>query len=216
MSGGGCNAMAVARMRVFNRGTLRRFRTHALRTYESLMGVEFEATHEIPSEIRSRCTDAERYEPTSYRVLPCILRYIGSDDVFIDLGCGKGRVVCFVASKCRLKKVIGIEIVPQLVRIAMNNLANSKLLSPAEVIESDVRKADLTQGTVYYLLNPFGEKTVQQVLKNIEASLDANPRKIHILYYNPLHSSVLDQTGWLHSKEMVPVPGKLRFCVWHN
>ena len=44
------------------------------------------------------------YEPTPYHVLPEILRHISSGDVLVDLGCGKGRVLWFVATRKRLKK----------------------------------------------------------------------------------------------------------------
>ena len=183
-----------------------------LRFSEWSSGARTEGFFEIPSSIFRVCSDAVRYTPTTYGVLPSILPYVGSDDVFVDLGCGKGRVVWFVATRCRLKKVIGIEIVPELARIAKRNIAKSKPPTPVQIIEGDAATTDLVEGTVYFLFNPFGEWTLVEVLKNIERSLVAHPRRICILYHVPIWGRVLDNTPWLK-----PEGGTgTSFRVWRN
>ena len=46
-----------------------------------------------------------------------------TSDIFVDLGCGKGRVL-LIASKFNFKKIIGIEFSPELYLIAQNNIGN--------------------------------------------------------------------------------------------
>ena len=189
--------------------------------YERLPGVTLKGAL-TPYRIRSQSPAAMAYIPTDLFALRNVLRYVGPEDVFVDLGCGKGRVLCFVAGRRKLKKVLGVEIVPELAQIARRKVANSRLLTPVEVIEGDAAKADLNEGTVFYLFNPFGEKTLRKVLSNIETSLSSNPRGIRILYYNPRCADVLDNTPWLQpsieedrrlEKE---VRGRLRVRMWHN
>lgn len=59
--------------------------------------------------------DRSRYLPTAWHVLPRVLRYVGvsDSDVFVDFGCGKGRVV-HQAAKRPFRRVIGVEISPDL------------------------------------------------------------------------------------------------------
>lgn len=63
------------------------------------------------------------YEPTPYRVLISIFRSvdINENDVFIDVGCGLGRVL-IVALKMGYKNVVGLDIDEKNVDICKNNL----------------------------------------------------------------------------------------------
>ncbi len=47
---------------------------------------------------------------------------------------------------------------------------------------------------VCYFCNPFDEEIMGQVLVNIEKSFLAFPREILIVYYNPKHGYLLDET----------------------
>jgi precorrin-6B methylase 2 len=152
------------------------------------------ATIQTPNEYQ------QGYEPTPYHVLPEILRHISSGDVFVDLGCGKGRVLWFVATRRRLKKIVGIEVVPELAQIARQNMAKYRLLTPVTIVEEDVSQADLGDGTVYFLFDPFteeAEQTLREVLEKIRESLRAHPRTVRILYYTPRLEHILDDASWL-------------------
>jgi len=101
------------------------------------------ATHELLASVVTRgdidvsdwCSDATRYQPMPYHLLHTVLTQINSDDVFVDLGCGKGRVLWFVGTRCKLKRIMGIEIVPELARSARKNMAKSRLLTPVTIVE---------------------------------------------------------------------------------
>jgi SAM-dependent methyltransferase len=169
------------------------------------------------AEITAWCSDGVKYEPTPYHVLPAILRHISSDDVFVDLGCGKGRVPLFVATRRRLKKVVGIEIDPQLAQIARENMAKCGPITPVSIVEADVLEVDLSEGSVFFLFNPFGEKTLRKVLENIRNSLRRHPRNIRILYLNPKHAHALDDAAWLRpTKNNAAAFLAKEFRVWRN
>jgi predicted RNA methylase len=174
--------------------------------------VRTEGHFEIPLSIKDECPDAVKYTPTGYAVLPSLLQQLTRDDVFIDLGCGKGRVVMFLAARRTIRRVIGVEIVPDLAQIAKTNLKKLSLLTRVDIIEADASKVDLSEGTVYFMFNPFGETTLRKVLDNIKKSLQARPRKIRILYHVPECAEVLDKASWLTSNG--GRGSSLR--VWHN
>ncbi len=163
---------------------------------ESLSG----AVTEGDVDLSGRYPDSGAYEPTPYHVLRAILRHINSDDTFVDLGCGKGRILWFIATRRRLKRVVGIEIAPELAQIARENMAKCRLRTPVTIVEGDVSEADLSEGTVYYVAGAsFGEKTLRRILEKIRNSLRAHPRNIRILYLNPVPAHVLDEATWLRA-----------------
>lgn len=143
--------------------------------------------------------DMNAYSPTSYHIIRKILAYLKPDheDTFIDIGCGKGRAV-FLAAQLPLKKVMGIELDKHHTSDALKNLKHLKSKrSPVEILYADASKADIKDGTIYFLSNPFGESTVTCILKNIMESLQVNDRKIRIAYYNPLFRHAFDAQAWL-------------------
>jgi predicted RNA methylase len=104
-----------------------------------------------------------------------------------------------MAEKGGVKRVVGVELFKENAEIARSKI-DRDLLIPVEIVVSDVSEADLTEGTVYYMYNPFGKETIRKVLDGIRKSLVAHPRKVRIIYYNPLWESVLDHTPWLASE----------------
>jgi len=146
-------------------------------------------------------SDSAGYQPTYYQILPLLLRYVGPDDTFVDVGCRKGRVLWFIATRRRLRKAIGIEIEPELAQIARENMTKARLRTPVTIIEADASQVDLSEGTVYYLYNPFGQETLRRFLENIETSLQTHSRDIRIIYLNPRLAHILDETAWLQREE---------------
>jgi precorrin-6B methylase 2 len=148
--------------------------------------------------------DAERYSPTNYFILRRIfdhLRLCG-DDVFVDLGCGKGLVVLYAARRgCR--KAIGIELSPELAETARENARCADAATPVEIVEGDAATCDLSEGTVFYMFNPFGAATMQLMLRNLELSLLSNPRTIRIVYMCTPHDSLIDALDWLEADDTV-------------
>jgi cyclopropane fatty-acyl-phospholipid synthase-like methyltransferase len=183
--------------------------------YENRFGIETGDIYLFKDNM-SLNRDGLNYEPASYVKLEKIIEYLNlcPADICVDIGCGKGRVVFFLALH-RVKKVIGIELLEELATIAKENLKkfrikNNKLI---EIIQIDAVDFDFSKCTIFYLFNPFGYRTLEKVVDNIEKGLVNNPRKIRILYVNPVHRIILDNTCWLVFEGKID---KTDAYVWHN
>lgn len=159
--------------------------------------------------------DGTVYQPTEYKKLKQCFDYLQlqKHDVLIDLGSGKGRTL-FYAAQHDLKKVIGIEFKKELVLAARKNLQKLKgKHCPVTIIEGDVSTADLDEGTIFFLFNPFGPATLTSVLDRIKESLDVNLRKIRILYINSVHIDLFRKQDWLENTGNLGDPLD---TIWRN
>ena len=114
----------------------------------------------------------------------------------------------------KVKKVVGIELHENLVKEACKNLNKIRFCrAPVEILQGDAAQMDLGEGTIFFLYHPFGLETFEKVIADIRNSLATNPRKIRIVYFNPVWSRLLDRSDW-------PAPGgeinKTGIYVWHN
>ena len=137
-------------------------------------------------------------------------------DVFCDIGCGMGRILC-VAARTPVKKCLGVELLEPLCQIAQQNgtrLRGRK--ASIQIVCRDAATADLSEGTIYFLFNPFGPETLRDTLENIRGSLSRNPRAIRIAYYNSQHASVLEALGWLVKAHEFDTFGGHRVTFWEN
>ena len=87
--------------------------------------------------------------------------------MFYDIGSGMGRIVCAVARK-RLRKGIGMELSEPLCQIARRNAMKLRgRKAPIEMVCGDASTADLREGTIYFMFNPFGADTMRDTPENI-------------------------------------------------
>ncbi|MEJ2691329.1 MAG: class I SAM-dependent methyltransferase, partial [Deltaproteobacteria bacterium] len=130
-----------------------------------------------------------------------------SDSVIVDIGSGKGRVLLLSALR-GFKKVVGIEFSSEFCKVARENVAImenylGKKLN-ITIIESDAAFYDIEDDqNIFFLFNPFDDVVLNTVAKNIIISLKRNDRKIGIIYYNPLHSVILDRFFLLKEKHII-------------
>jgi SAM-dependent methyltransferase len=140
------------------------------------------------------------YVASAWRTLPRALRYVGvsKDDVFIDYGCGRGRVV-HQAAKRPFKKVIGVEISPVLAETAREALAAKKhrhRCGEVEIVVADAREYRAPDDlTIVYFFHPFFGETLDTVLAELVQSIDRNPRRVSIIYSYPLAAAQIVATG---------------------
>lgn len=143
------------------------------------------------------------YQPTDaglfHEMLGDLQRQAGCDFrkfTFIDLGSGKGRTL-LMAADYPFRRVIGVELLPELHRAAVENLQRYKSGSQ-KCFAIEAMCADATEyvfpdeSIVLYLFNPLPEAGLRRVLANVEASLRANPREAFVVYHNPLLEHVLN------------------------
>jgi len=97
-------------------------------------------------------------------------------DIFCHLGCGEGNTVAIAAKEFGVKKSIGIEIDKAIADIARRNIAG---LKNAIIINTDIRKADISEATV--LLFWFSDSTLVDTLtKRFKKELRNGARVITI------------------------------------
>ena len=124
-----------------------------------------------------------------------------SEFIFIDLGSGKGRTL-LMASDYPFRRIVGVELLPALHRIAQQNLASYKSDSQRcfalESICADATSLPLPAGPlVIYLFNPFPEAGLRRALTSLQQSPATNARAAYPLYLNPQLDHVLAEGGHL-------------------
>ncbi len=123
------------------------------------------------------------------------------DFTFIDLGCGKGRVL-LMACDYPFKRIIGVELIPELHRAAQKNIdgysSDRQQCRQIHPICMDARDFEFPKGPlVVYLFNPFSESTFARVLENLRQSMEQAPRPVYIAYRFTEHEKVLAEAEWL-------------------
>lgn len=139
------------------------------------------------------------YAGSQPSVIAAALRALGEATAgveFIDLGCGKGRVLA-AAGAFPFARVTGIEIAPGLARIAEHNLdrlrAAGAVPAGSRIVEGDATRPALSPGAVLFLYNPFGADLVGQLVDHLERHLaKAAGGKLWVVCYNPVHAAVFD------------------------
>lgn len=131
------------------------------------------------------------YIPISYSSFKALMKHVEIEkekDVFVDYGAGKGRVVV-LASTYPFKRVIGVELVPELAAIARENVSRAakRLRCPQiEIVIAEASEYYLPeQTTIIHFYNPFRGKILSEVAHNIKTSLLKFPRPLTILFANP-------------------------------
>lgn len=118
-----------------------------------------------------------------------------SQFTFLDLGSGKGRTL-LMASHYPFRRIVGVELLPALHRIAQENLATYKnekqQCFALESICGDATTFFLPQEPlVIYLFNPFTESGLRRFAANLRDSLGTHSRPVFMLYHNPLLEHLL-------------------------
>jgi SAM-dependent methyltransferase len=140
------------------------------------------------------------YVPSSWRNLPSALRHIpiSDDDVFLDLGSGKGRVV-LQAAKRPFKRVIGVELSTELHAIARANLEAVRprlRCQDVELIEADITDYQVPDDvTIAYAYNPVRGELFEAAMNALIASHDRRPRPMHLLYRYPREHDLITASG---------------------
>jgi SAM-dependent methyltransferase len=127
------------------------------------------------------------YTPASYRAIGYLLDQAQPVGTFIDYGCGQGRVLVMAAPR-PFRRVIGVELCPQLCTDARKNIEASKRFH--RCAEVSVVNADATawtvpdDATVLFFANSFSGEIARRVWSRVEDSLQRNPRALTVLVYN--------------------------------
>jgi len=118
---------------------------------------------------------------------------------FIDIGSGKGRAL-LMAADYPFRRIVGIELLPELHRVAKGNIdkykSDSQQCFAIDCILGDAGEfAFPPEPTVLYLFNPLPESGLATMISNLERSLREHPRPMFVLYHNPLLQQVLTRSA---------------------
>ncbi|KPJ98789.1 MAG: hypothetical protein AMJ60_07205 [Desulfobacterales bacterium SG8_35] len=123
-------------------------------------------------------------------------------DAIVDFGCGKGGILISL-SKYPFAKITGVEINPDLVAIAENNIRklNIKNVDIECCDAAEFKKLD--EYTYFYFFDPFPCNVMKDVVDNIEQSIRLRPRNATIIYLNPLcHNLIESGDIFIKTKEL--------------
>ncbi len=153
----------------------------------------------LPLAVRLREIFTERlYQPTVPEEFSEIMNQLVGVDfeeyAFIDLGSGKGRTL-LMAAMYPFREIIGVEVQPELHEIAAQNILRFNVpgqeCGELAALCMDARKYQFPDiPLVVYLFNPFPDYVLEQVLRNLEASVQQKPRSIYVIYNAPFEQQV--------------------------
>ena len=185
--------------------------------------VLIERHYVLPEPLDPACDDHEElaeghnaYWPSPWRLLTRMLppAEVTTTDVFLDFGCGKGRVLLEAAERYPFSQVIGVESEPHLAASARALLRqNEPRLNSGrwEVVTADAVEYEVPDDlTVAYLFDPFTGPVFDAVILGLERSLERCPRRLRIVYLVPKEMDRLQRSpgmralrsgtaGWLRS-----------------
>jgi len=145
-----------------------------------LVDLDFQSAHKSPG------LEYQSHHPSITRAAIGGLPIQYENYTFIDIGCGKGRVL-LVASEFPFRRILGVEFAPTLADTARRNLQSYRgrraRCSTIEVITADATEYELApEPQVLYFFSPFQPTVLDQIVKNIEASYQRQPRDLLILF----------------------------------
>jgi SAM-dependent methyltransferase len=110
------------------------------------------------------------FVPTPNEVVNKMLEMakVTANDVVYDLGCGDGRIVITAAQQFGCRGV-GIDIDPERIREATENVGRAKVTDKVRFIQGDLFEADISEATVVtlYLLTELNLKLRPKLRKDL-------------------------------------------------
>lgn len=159
----------------------------------------------LPWSVRVREIFTERlYQPTDPAEFRSVIAHIPaefSELAFIDLGSGKGRAL-LLASEYPFREIVGVEVQPELHRIAQENIlrfgGEGRVCRRISSVCMDAREFEFPEEPLLlYLFNPFPDYVLTEVLRRLEASLAASPRPAFLLYNTPMEQHIFERMRFL-------------------
>jgi len=168
------------------------------RVFDDLLGISWKTREKLisPKKLQDRFgIEQFRYEGTPYSYIRKFLAVIKpkKDDFIYDLGSGYGRV-CLYSSLTSNAQVVGIELVPE--RVFAANEAKKRFdIRNVSFIQNNVLDQDFSDGTIFFLFNPFFRETLEKVSSRLEEI--AAKKIIRIATWGGASNDYLREQDWL-------------------
>lgn len=175
--------------------------------YEHYLGVR------TTGRVAASIPDGGHYSALPYKVILEILDRLAltNNDVFVDIGCGKGRAVC-CACRLPIRRVVGIEVNQSLCNLTQRNIDRVRgRRCTFQSILGRAEEYDFLDATVIYLFNPFGQDSMARLVERLTTSYNASQRRIQIAYANCLYEQPFREAAWLRKIEEWPASKFLAF-----
>ncbi len=116
---------------------------------------------------------------------------------FVDVGAGKGRALLLAAEQ-PFRKIVGVELNPELARIARRNVGLSYERSKAKirVVQDDFVNFHWPKTPLLvYFYNPFECSLIARLAEKLTAAAESGGGLIDVLYVNPVCTEALTARG---------------------
>ena len=116
-----------------------------------------------------------------------------------------------MASEYPFRRIVGVEILPELERAQQENIrafkSAAQQCTQIESVCADAREFQFPEEpVVLYLFNPLPEAALREVIGKLSLV-----RPLWILYHNPLHEELLAETG-----ELIRTGGTEKYVVYRR
>lgn len=133
---------------------------------------------------------------THYAVLNHVFKNVSlcKDDNFIDVGCGKGRILAYMINKGFLpfSSITGIEISENAYKIAKEW---TKKYDGLNVLQANALEFDYNPYTVMFLYRPFYRETFKEFVAQVERTVK-HPIKMIYLCDSESKDVIENRSGW--------------------
>jgi hypothetical protein len=167
--------------------------------------------HAMPEQTKDLEPEMVFYQKTPARIVFELVEKanLTKEDVFFDLGSGLGQAAILVNLLTGITAK-GIEFEPAFCDYARACAAELNL-SNVTFINVDARKADYSEGTIFFMYTPFKGEILQEVLEALRN--ESQLRKIKIITYGPCTSEVALQS-WL---DFAPLDNNVyKLCIFSS
>jgi hypothetical protein len=123
---------------------------------------------------------------------------IRPDDVLVDVGCGRGRVINWWLASGAGRRIFGLELDPEVADDVRRRLGKQTKVT---ILTGDAVENLPADGTLFYLYNPFGPLVLarfrDRLLALCEGKDEARRKDLRIVYVNPEHLPVFDHPAFV-------------------
>ena len=138
---------------------------------------------------------------------------LDENDVFVDVGCGFGRVISWLLlKKAPCKKYYGVELDPDVAAITEKRFKDYPQVS---ILNGNILDVLPHDGTVFWLYNPFDINVLDAFLSRLESGHET---KAYVMYYCDYRAFALEgRRNWnrlLKDAWCCPPEKPLPWSIW--